>query len=217
MVDPVDVLRKLGLVPAVIIDQPQYAANVARALIDGGLPCAEVTFRTPAAEESIRQIAKLYPQMTIGAGTVLTVDQAERAVGAGAGFIVSPGFDVRVVDWCQAHAVPVIPGVATPTEILMALGKGIDVVKFFPAEALGGIRTLQATAAAFAGVKFIPTGGISAQNLAAYLKLKVVLAVGGTWLVTGNLIKAGAFNEITRLTREAVEVVAHERKGGETE
>lgn len=209
-----DFLHGIRVVPAVIIEEAEHAPHVAAALVDGGLPCVEVTFRTPAAEESIRRIAKLFPQVMLGAGTVLTVEQAERAVGAGAMFVVSPGFDARVVAWCQTHAVPVMPGVATATEIIMALAMGIDVLKFFPAEALGGVRTLQATSAAFGDVKFVPTGGINARNLLSYLQLKMVLAVGGTWLATGKLINSGAFDEITRLTREAVEIAAHAREGG---
>ncbi|MCX6024655.1 MAG: bifunctional 4-hydroxy-2-oxoglutarate aldolase/2-dehydro-3-deoxy-phosphogluconate aldolase, partial [Chloroflexi bacterium] len=182
--------------------------------LDAGLPCAEITFRTAAAEDCIRAIAHAYPQIIPGAGTVLTAEQAERAVRGGARYIVSPGFDVRVVDWCLARQVPVMPGVATPTEILMALDKGISLLKFFPPAALGGVRMLEALAAVFGGVRFVPTGGVTADNLPNYQKLASVFAVGGTWLVSGKSLAAGAIGEVTRPAREAVETMARERAHG---
>ena len=150
---------------------------MAEALLAGGLPCAEITFRTAAAAERSRRIADSRPEMLLGAGTVLTVDQAEQAVAAGARFVVSPGFSAAVVDWCISHSMPVLPGVATPTDIMAALEKGLQMVKFFPAEAYGGITTLKALSAPFGGVKFMPTGGVSAKNLADYLALPAVHAV----------------------------------------
>jgi 2-dehydro-3-deoxyphosphogluconate aldolase/(4S)-4-hydroxy-2-oxoglutarate aldolase len=211
MSDVIQALGQLGVVPVVKIERAEQAEKLAEALQAGGLPCAEITFRTAAAEEAISRIARASPNVIVGAGTVIGAEQAKRAAGAGARFIVSPGFEEKVVDWCQAHKMPVMPGIATPTEILMALGKGIDLVKFFPAEALGGVPVLEAIAAAFGGVRFVPTGGITAENLAAYLKLPMVFACGGSWLVAGKLLNAGAFDEITRLTREAVGIVRSER------
>ena len=180
----------------------------------GGLPCAEITFRTAAAEEAIRLISQTQQEMLVGAGTVLSVGQAEKAVQAGARFVVSPGFDPKVVDWCIDHEVPVVPGIATPTEALMALDKGLRVLKFFPSEALGGIRTLEAMAAALIGLQFLPTGGITVSNMPEYLKSPVVYAVAGSWLATSKSIAAGAFDEIEGLTRAAVAIVRRERKDG---
>jgi 2-dehydro-3-deoxyphosphogluconate aldolase/(4S)-4-hydroxy-2-oxoglutarate aldolase len=211
-VNPVERLGSMGLIPVVKIDQPAQAIPLAEALLTGGLPCAEITFRTAAAEESIRLISHAYPEIVLGAGTVLTTTQAQQAADAGARYIVSPGFDLKVVEWCKTHGLAVFPGVATPTEIQMALDKGLDLLKFFPAEALGGIPMLEAVAAPFNGVRFIPTGGISAANLAAYLSLPMVFAVGGSWLVTAKLLSAGAFEEIRRLTQEAVAIVDHVRQ-----
>lgn len=211
MADLLEKLGLLGVVPVVEIERSEDAVELGKALLAGGLPCAEITFRTAAAEEAIRQISSNLPEVIVGAGTVLSVDQASRAVSGGAQFIVSPGFNPRVVDWCLEHQVPVTPGVATPTEIDMALGKELKVLKFFPAEALGGVAMLKAIAAPYRGVKFIPTGGINAQNLADYLKLPMVHACGGSWLAPAKLISAGAFDEITRLTQEAVTIVRQHR------
>jgi 2-dehydro-3-deoxyphosphogluconate aldolase/(4S)-4-hydroxy-2-oxoglutarate aldolase len=157
----------------------------------------------------------MYPGVVTGAGTVLSVGQAERAMGAGARFIVSPGFDPAVADWCLERNIPALPGVATPTEILMALGRGIDLVKFFPAEALGGVTMLEAVAAPFGNVRFVPTGGINAHNFPAYLRLKAVVACGGSWLASGAMLRSGNYAEITRLTREAVAIIGEAgAKGG---
>jgi 2-dehydro-3-deoxyphosphogluconate aldolase/(4S)-4-hydroxy-2-oxoglutarate aldolase len=207
-------LGQLGVIPVVKIDQADRGPRLAEALSKGGLPCAEITFRTDAAEEAIHLVAKSQPELIVGAGTVLSVAQAQKAVNAGARFIVSPGFDPKVVDWCQLQKVPVIPGAATATEVLMALDKNLTVLKFFPAEAAGGIPMLEALAAVFAGIKFVPTGGITASNFSAYLKLPMVFAVGGSWLVPSKLISAGNFDEITRLTIEAVAMVRTERLKG---
>lgn len=213
MQEILETLGHLGVVPVVSIKRADDAVPLGNALIAGGLPCAEITFRTDAAEEAIRQIASELPQVVIGAGTVLSVEQAEKAVAAGARYIVSPGFAPQVVDWCLTHNVAVTPGVATPTEINMALDKGLNILKFFPAEALGGLKTLKAIAAPYGDVKFIPTGGITSKNLADYLSLPAVHACGGSWLVASNLISAGEFAEITRLTEEALSIVRQVRGG----
>ncbi|MCX6069923.1 MAG: bifunctional 4-hydroxy-2-oxoglutarate aldolase/2-dehydro-3-deoxy-phosphogluconate aldolase [Chloroflexi bacterium] len=214
MTNPIARLGELGIIPVVRLEDPTQGDRLAEALLAGGLPCAEITFRTAAAGEGIRRMCARSPEMLVGAGTVVTPEQAQQAVDAGARFIVSPGFDRRVVEWCLGHAMPVMPGVATPTEILMALESGLNVLKFFPAEALGGKEMLAALAAAFVGVKFVPTGGITAANAAAYLKLPMVFALGGSWLVAPKLIAGGAFDEIVRLTAEAVALVAQVRSGG---
>jgi 2-dehydro-3-deoxyphosphogluconate aldolase/(4S)-4-hydroxy-2-oxoglutarate aldolase len=167
MTDIIDTLGRIGLIPVVKVENTDQALGMARALLEAGLPCAEITFRTAAAEECIRSLAREFPDIITGAGTVLTPDQAQRATSAGARYIVSPGVSPAVIDWCLARGIPVMPGVATPTEIMMALDKGISLVKFFPSEALGGVRMLEALAAVFGGVRFVPTGGISAANLAA--------------------------------------------------
>ncbi len=205
-----EILQKIsdmGIVPVVKIDNAKDAVPLAQALKDGGLPLAEITFRTAAAEESIRQICAAHPDMLVGAGTVLTIDQAERAVKAGAKFIVTPGFSPAVVKYCNDRKIPITPGVATPTEIQMALDHGLEVVKFFPADSFGGIKTLKAMSAPYGMVKFIPTGGISAANLAEYLLFPKVLACGGSWMVKDAFIKGGKFSEITRLTQEAIVIM----------
>jgi 2-dehydro-3-deoxyphosphogluconate aldolase/(4S)-4-hydroxy-2-oxoglutarate aldolase len=207
-------LWQLGVIPVVKIEQAKQAPALAEALSKGGLPCAEITFRTDAADEAIRLIIAAQPEMLIGAGTVLSVLQAQKAVDAGARFIVSPGFDPKVVNWCLAQKVVVIPGIATPTEALMALEMGINILKFFPSEELGGISMLQAISAALIGVKFIPTGGITPANLIAYLRLPMVFAVGGSWMATSKMISLGDFDEISRLAAEATTMVRNERRSG---
>lgn len=207
-------LENVGLVPVVAIEQAEDAPQLGRALLAGGLPCAEITFRTAAAAEAIRLMATECPDMLVGAGTVLTVEQAQQAVAAGAKFIVSPGFDSDVVDWCLANNVPITPGVATPTEVGLALKKGVTVQKFFPAEAIGGVKSLKAIVAPYGGVKFIPTGGINANNLGDYLSLPMVHACGGSWMVKKQLISAGEFDKITELTAEAIAIVKKIRTGG---
>jgi len=211
MTDLLEKLGGLGVVPVVKIERAEDAVELGRALLAGGLPCAEITFRTAAAEEAIRQISSSLPEVIVGAGTVLSVDQADKAVSAGARFIVCPGFNQKVVDWCLQTKIPVTPGVMTPTEIDMALDRGLRILKFFPAEAIGGIAVLKAISAPYGGVKFIPTGGINQNNLADYLALPSVHCCGGSWLVKAGLISAGRFDEITRLTREAMSVVRQVR------
>lgn len=217
MRDILDTLGELGVVPVVSIERAEDAIELGRALSAANLPCAEITFRTEAAEGAIREISSGVPDIVLGAGTVLTVDQADRAVSAGARFIVSPGFNPKVVAWCQKNQVAITPGVATPTEIDMALDAGLDVLKFFPAEALGGIKMLKAISAPYVGVKFIPTGGINEDNLADYLAHSSVLCCGGSWLVKASLISSGKFDEITRLAGEAVSVVRQARSEREVE
>jgi len=202
-----DILRELallGIIPVVKIEDPKNALPLAKALRNGGLPCAEITFRTDAAEESIRKISQEFPDMLVGAGTVLTTDQAERALSAGATFVVSPGLNEAVIRLCQEKNIAVMPGVATATEIQQALRLGLSILKFFPAEASGGVKTLKALAPVFGDVKFIPTGGVNSDNLLAYLQSGFVAAVGGSWMVQSDLIRAGKFEEITARTREAV-------------
>jgi len=203
-----EIIQKIGIVPVVVLNDEKDALPLAQALIDGGLPCAEVTFRTAAAEGAIKQIADKYPEMLVGAGTVLTVEQVNRAVKAGAKFIVSPGFDPEVVQYCINIGVPVFPGIVTPSEIQQALKLGLKVVKFFPAEPSGGLKMIQAMGAAYVGLKFMPTGGINATNVVDYLKdEKHILACGGSWMVKGDLISAGDFDKIREMTKEAAQIV----------
>jgi 2-dehydro-3-deoxyphosphogluconate aldolase / (4S)-4-hydroxy-2-oxoglutarate aldolase len=205
-----NVLEEIGLagiVPVIAIEKAEDAEPLAQALIEGGLPCAEVTFRTAAAKESMGNIAKKFPAMLLGAGTVLTVDQVKTAVGVGAKFIVSPGLNPKVVEYCLANNIPVTPGVATPSEIEVALGFGLEVVKFFPAEANGGLEFLKAISAPYKNIKFIPTGGIDEENLLSYLKFSRIHACGGSWMVKSELISHKKFDEIKRLTSQAVNLM----------
>ncbi len=197
-------LGELGVFPVVKINDANHAIPMAEALLKGNMPCAEVTFRTKAAEESIRQIASMKSGMLVGAGTVLSISQAEQAVSAGADFIVSPGFNPMVVDWCLEKNITVFPGVATPSEALQAMNRGLSILKFFPAEALGGIPYLEAMSPALPEIKFIPTGGISEVNMEAWLKMPCVHAVAGSWIVQPRMLDEGAFEEVTRLAAEAV-------------
>ena len=196
--------REALVVPVVVLNDVKDAEPLADALVEGGLPCAEVTFRTEAAEESIRRMAAKYPEMLVGAGTVLTIEQVERAVNAGAKFIVSPGFDPEIVDYCIEKEIPVFPGCITPSEVAQAVKRGLKVVKFFPAEQFGGVSIIKAMAAPYGMVKFMPTGGINANNLKEYLSCDKILCCGGSWMVKGDLIKAGEFDKIRELTKEAV-------------
>ena len=211
MIKVLEDIQKLGIVPVVVIDDVKDAEPLATALCDGGLPCAEVTFRTDAAEESIRIMSEKFPQMLIGAGTVLTTDQVDRAVAAGAKFIVSPGLNPRVVKYCVEKNIPITPGCSSASDIEQALENGLEVVKFFPAEPAGGLPMIKALAAPYVGVKFMPTGGINANNVKEYLAYNRILACGGSWMVKGDLIKAGDFAKITQLTKEAVEIVKESR------
>lgn len=192
-----------AVVPVVVLNNADDAVPLADALIKGGLPCAEVTFRTDAAEESIRRICESFPDMLVGAGTVLTTKQVERAYKAGAKFIVSPGFDPEIIDCCISIGLPVLPGCITPSEIAQAVKRGLKVVKFFPAEQSGGVAMIKAMAAPYSMVKFMPTGGISTKNLADYLSCDKILCCGGSWMVKEDLIKSGSFDKITDMTKEA--------------
>jgi 2-dehydro-3-deoxyphosphogluconate aldolase/(4S)-4-hydroxy-2-oxoglutarate aldolase len=203
MAEALAALSRIGLVPVITIDSPRDALPLAEALLDGGIGCAEVTFRTPSAAEAIHEIRSTCGELLVGAGTVLTVAQAKQATHAGAQYLVAPGFDPAVVGWCQAHNVPMIPGVATPTEISVALARGLSLLKFFPAEAMGGVQMLRALSAPFAGVRFIPTGGITAANLPRYLALPNVAACGGSWMASEGMISEGKFTEIARLSGQA--------------
>ena len=200
-------IQKIGIVPVVVLDDAKDAVPLAKALINGGLPCAEVTFRTAAAKEAIALMTEKFPTMCVGAGTVLTTKQVDEAVEAGAKFIVSPGLNPTVVKYCIDNDIPVVPGVNNPSNIETALELGLDVVKFFPAEQSGGIAMIKAMAAPYVNVKFMPTGGISAKNLNDYLDYDRILACGGSWMVKKELITAGRFDEIERLTEEAVKLM----------
>ena len=204
-------IQEIGIVPVVVLNDAKDAAPLAKALCDGGLPCAEVTFRTEAAEESIRIMAEQFPDMLIGAGTVLTTEQVDRAVAAGAKFIVSPGLNPRIVKYCVEKGILITPGCANPSDIEQALENGLEVVKFFPAEPAGGLNMIKAMAAPYVGVKFMPTGGINQTNVREYLAYDRILACGGSWMVKGSLIDAGEFDKIEALTREAVEIVKESR------
>ena len=211
MMDIAEKFQKLGVVPVVVLEDTKDAVPLAKALVEGGLPCAEVTFRTEAAEESIRLMTEQFPEMLVGAGTVLTREQVDAAVAAGAKFIVSPGFDPEIVDYCLSKEIPVYPGCITPSEVAQAVKRGLKVVKFFPAEQFGGVATIKALAAPYVGVKFMPTGGVSAKNLESYLSCDKIVACGGSWMVKGDLVKEGKFDEIKALVEEAVSLVAEIR------
>ena len=198
--------HKLGVVPVVVLDEVKDAVPLAKALVEGGLPCAEVTFRTEAAAESIKAMTQAYPEMLVGAGTVLTTEQVDEAVAAGAKFIVSPGFDPEVVDYCLAKNIPILPGCVTPSEVAQAVKRGLKVVKFFPAEQAGGLAMIKAMAAPYHQLKFMPTGGINPNNIKEYLAFDKILCCGGSWMVKGELVKSGDFEKIQELTREAKEL-----------
>ncbi len=189
-------LPDIGVVPVAAVERAEDAVPLAQALCAGGLPCVEITFRTKSAGESIRLITENCPEILVGAGTVLTTKQVDEAAQAGAAFIVCPGFDAEIVDYCIQKEIPVFPGCVTPSEVAQAVKRGLKTVKFFPAEAFGGLETIKALAAPYAGLKFMPTGGICAGNLGAYLADTAVLACGGSWMVKGDLVKAGKFDEI---------------------
>jgi 2-dehydro-3-deoxyphosphogluconate aldolase/(4S)-4-hydroxy-2-oxoglutarate aldolase len=197
-------IRAFGIVPVIVIDDAEDAVPLAAALAGGGLACAEVTFRTAAAAEAIRRIADAHPDMLLGAGTVLTPQQVRDAGAAGARFVVAPGFNPRVVDACLEIGLPVYPGVCTPTEIEMALERGIDVLKFFPAEPMGGLAYLKAIAAPYGNVQFIPTGGVDLSNLVTYLSFGRVVACGGSWMASAASIREKQFARIRAETVKAV-------------
>lgn len=198
-------IQKIRILPVVKIEDAKDAESLAQALLAGGLPCAEITFRTDATVEAIRLLSKS-GDLLVGAGTVLKIDQIQAALDAGATFMVAPGLNPKIVEYCLDQKVPIIPGIATPTEIAVALEYELEVLKFFPAEALGGLKTLKAMSAPYGEVRFIPTGGIGPHNLVDYLKFPKILACGGSWIVKMDLIANQQFDEITRLSREAVQL-----------
>ncbi len=205
-----DILEKLslaGLVPVIKIDDPEDAVPLCKALADGGLPVAEITFRTAAAEESIRRVHEELPNVILCAGTVLTTDQVDRAVNAGAAAIVSPGLNPEVVKYCLSRNIPVCPGTANPSDIEVALSLGLKAVKVFPAEAIGGIKLIKSMAAPYVGMKFMPTGGINEKNMLDYLSFDKILCCGGSWMVPGDAVKNKDWNRITELTRSAVNLM----------
>lgn len=199
-------LRRLRIVPFVVLDDPAKAVPLARTLVEAGLPCAEISLRTARALEVLHQIAAEDPDMLVGAGTVLTRDQAAQARRAGARFIGSPGLQPRVVDFCRDNNIPVIPGVATPTEIGAALDLGLRLLKLFPVEPLGGLPYLEAVAEPFPGVEFIPAGGITVNQLGAYLAMPCVAACAGSWLTPRTWIEAGDFDRVRRVVLHAMHV-----------
>lgn len=210
-----DRLRMLRVVPVLVVADPVDVVPLGRALMDGGLPCAEITFRTPGAAEALRRMAETYPAMLVGAGTVLTPQVARQAAAAGAQFVVTPGLNPAVVDACRTASLPILPGVCTPTEIEMGLGLGLDVFKFFPAEPLGGLSYLEAIAAPYAGVQFVPTGGIRPQHLASYLAREWVVACGGSWMAPAAWVAARQFDRVRAETARTVSVAAGAPEGGQ--
>lgn len=208
-------IKEYKIVPVVVLEDAALACDLAGALIEGGLPVAEVTFRTEAAEESIKRISDKYPDMLVGAGTVLTTEQVDRAVAAGAKFIVSPGFNSKVVEYCVNNNILICPGCSTPSDMEKALELGLEVVKFFPAEQAGGLKAIKAMAAPYTKLKFMPTGGINAGNIKEYLSFNKVIACGGSWMVKSDLVKENKFDEIVKLTKEAVALVNCQDKSEE--
>jgi len=200
-------VESMGVVPVVVLDRVEDAEPLAKVLVEGGLPSAEVTFRTAAAADAIHTMAEKCPDILVGAGTVLNVEQAQRAVDAGASFIVSPGYDLGVVDFCLEHKIPVIPAGVTPTEVTALVNRGLEVTKFFPAAQYGGLATIKALASVFVGHRFMPTGGVNATNLAEYLASPAIIACGGTWMVKPQMIREGRFDEMLALTKEARSII----------
>jgi 2-dehydro-3-deoxyphosphogluconate aldolase/(4S)-4-hydroxy-2-oxoglutarate aldolase len=200
-------LYEIGIIPVIKIENADDAVPLAKALIDGGLPAAEITFRTACAAEAIKNITKAYPEMLVGAGTVLTTAQVDAAIEAGSSFIVSPGLNPKVVAYCVEKNIPVIPGCANPSDIEAAIELGLDTVKFFPAEAAGGLPMLKAMSAPYGKISFMPTGGINADNVLSYLKFGKILCCGGSFMVKDELVKAGEFDKIAELTRGAVKTM----------
>lgn len=200
-------LHQIGIVPVIKINDAKQSVDLAHALLHGGLPAAEVTFRSSAAEDAIRAIAQNVPDVCVCAGTVLTVENAERAVNAGAKAIISPGTNMEVVKWCLSHGIPVIPGCATPTEVEACMRLGLEVVKLFPAEVVGGVKMLKALSGPYAAMKFMPTGGINTSNVGEYLALSNVVTCGGSWIAPEKLLDAGEFGKIEALARDAAHLV----------
>ena len=200
-------LYSIGLIPVIKIENPDDAVPLAKALIDGGLPAAEITFRTKCAAEAIKNITEAYPEMLVGAGTVLTTEQVDAAIAAGSKFIVSPGLNPKVVSYCLEKGTPMLPGCSSPSDVEAALELGLTTVKFFPAEAVGGLKMLKAMAAPYGQVTFMPTGGINADNLLEYLKFNKIVACGGSFMVKDDLVRDKKWDEITALTKNAVKTM----------
>ena len=207
MADVYDTFRDIGIIPVVAIEDASKAADLAHALVKGGLPASEVTFRTACAAEAIEAMIKAEPDMLVGAGTVLNVEQAERAVKAGAKFIVSPGYNPEVVDWCIAHNIPTMPGISNPSEITACINKGVTHLKLFPAERKGGYKIIDDFGGPFPQCTFMPTGGVNTENVSEYAKRKNILCMGGTWMVKKPLIEGGKWDEITQICKDAVKAM----------
>lgn len=205
-------VHKCGIVPVVVIENVEDAVPTAKALLAGGICFMEITFRTACAPDAISKVAREVPEMVVGAGTILNQVQAEKAVKAGASFIVSPGLSEEVVNWCQDNQIPVVPGCVTPSEIMKAKALGLSVVKFFPAQVYGGMKAIKALSAVFRDMLFLPTGGVNADNLDEFAKEKCIAAIGGSWVCAGKDIEAHEFGKIESLSREAVEIIAEARK-----
>jgi 2-dehydro-3-deoxyphosphogluconate aldolase/(4S)-4-hydroxy-2-oxoglutarate aldolase len=205
-------IGRIGVIPVVTLEAASQAGVLANALLAGGVSVIEITLRTPAALEAIRTIRAQVPQTLVGAGTVLSKEQGQAALDAGASFMVSPGYDDEFVDWCLDHALPVLPGTITPTEIMAARKRGLRVVKFFPADVYGGPRAIKTLSDPFPEMKYVPTGGITLTMLSDYLQLPSIFAVGGSWMVSKTLIASEQFDEITRLARESTSLVAKIRQ-----
>lgn len=198
---------KCGIVPVVVIENADDAVPCAKALLAGGIDTMEVTMRTDAALESVKRIAAEVPEMLVGAGTVLNLNQCKAILDAGANFIVSPGFDPETVDYCVENNIPVLPGCVTPTEIMAAKARGLNLIKFFPANVYGGIKAMKALAGPFVGIKFLPTGGVNAENISEYITTDCIAAVGGSWVCTKADISAHNFDKITALSQAARDAI----------
>ena len=207
------ILRDTGVIPVIKLDDEQQAVPLGNALLEGGIPAAEITFRTPAAAKSIEKLASALPEMFVCAGTVLSVEQAKLSVECGAKAVISPGTNREVVEWCQQNHIPVYPGCATPTEVESALGMGLTTVKLFPAEVVGGVKMLKALYGPYRGVRFMPTGGISPQNVKEYLSQPNVIACGGSWLCPAQDMEEGNWKAITQRAKECMELVREARQG----
>ena len=206
------IIENCGVIPVVVLEDAVNAVPLAKALLAGGINICEITFRTEAAEESIRQIALNVPEMIVGAGTVLTKEQVKTATDAGAKFIVSPGSDIEAVRYAKELGVFMLPGAVTPTEIMQLIKEDVKVIKFFPADNYGGLKTIKALSQPFPNIKFVPTGGVGLSNLSTYLEFDKIAAVGGSWLCTKDLIKNGRWDEITKLSKEAMDIFRDIRK-----
>ncbi|NBJ99017.1 keto-hydroxyglutarate-aldolase/keto-deoxy-phosphogluconate aldolase [bacterium 1xD8-48] len=209
-----EIIEKLKVVPVIKLDDAKDAVPLGKALVEGGLPVAEITFRTEAAEEAIRRMSGAYPEIAVGAGTLTSVEQAKRALDAGASFFVSPGFHKGITEFAIQNNIPVYPGVCTPTELMMAMEYGLPVVKFFPAGQYGGLKTIKALSGPFPRMKFMPTGGINQGNIREYLAEPCVIACGGSWMVKDDMLKKQDFDGIRQLVSEAVALVSGEGSKG---